>query len=109
MPENFQPPHRPLSHLRHCMDESSLYSYVPLEMWAGGQAEWSSLVRQEALGRDELETQADPSSSKSMLVTFGFAVVLLCLSAATLIWNAGKLTEAVVQVSENSVQELANP
>ena len=107
MPENLQPPHHSLSHLRHALDESALYNYVPLEMWAGSQAEWSSLIRKEALGDDDLVICQ--SGSKSMLVTFGFAITLLSLSAVTLIWNASRLTEAMVKVGENTVQEIATP
>ena len=107
MPENLRPTRRPLSHLRYSLDESTLYNYVPLEMWAGSQAEWSSLIRKEALGDDDPEISQ--SGSKSMLITFGFTIVLLSLSAITLIWNAGRLTEAVVKVSEHTVQEVAIP
>lgn len=104
-----QQPYRPLVHRRHHWDESTLFQYVPLEMWAGSQAEWSSLFRKEALGDDDLETPMAPSDSKTTFVTFGFALIVLCISAVTLIWNAGRLTEAVVQVGENTVQEIASP
>lgn len=109
MPENFKQPHRPFSHRRYSWDESTLYNYLTLGSWAGSQAEWSALIRQEALGDDELEIPISQSGSKSTLVTFGFALILLCLSAVTLIWNAGRLTEAVVKVGENTMQEVTSP
>lgn len=110
MPENLHQPNRSPSHRRHRLNESTtLYNYIPLEMWAGSQAEWSSLIRTEALGEDKLETQIAPPDPKSMLVTLGFAISLLSLCALTLIWNASRLTKAVAQGDENTVQEVASP
>ena len=104
-------PHTQHSHHLNSQNESllSLYNYVPLEIWAGSQAEWSSFIRQEAVGDDELENPQSPTGRKFTLITFIFALVVLGVSAITLVWNAGRLTEAVVQVGENTVQEVASP
>ncbi|MDJ0706050.1 MAG: hypothetical protein QNJ46_22495 [Leptolyngbyaceae cyanobacterium MO_188.B28] len=106
MPQHPQYPHRSPSQNESML---SLYNYVPLEIWAGSQAEWSTLMRQEAVGDHELETPLAQPGRKFTLITFIFALIVLGVSAMTLIWNAGRLTEAVVQVGENTVQEVASP
>ena len=109
MPDNPQQPHQSHFHHRHSFDEATLYTYTPLEMWAVSQAEWTSLIRDEALGSSDLDSEISQPRSQFALVTFGFVMSLLCISTVTLIWNADRLTEAVVKVVENTEQEVTGP
>ena len=108
MRNNPQQPY-PLSlHLCNSLDQATHYNDTPSEMQVYSQAEWSYLMWDDVLGDADLMSQVSQPDSKSMLVTVGLVLSLFCLSTITSVWQASRLTEAVVEVVENSVKDVVS-
>lgn len=79
-----------------------LYHDLPPEFWIARSSEWTSAIREEALGQEQALTSSTESSAHRGVINFIVIGSLLLFSVATiavLAWGSLKVTESAIQLT----------